>query len=98
MITERAEFEKLCRTHPLVPVVKRIPADTETPVSTYLKAARGPWSFLLESVEGGTQWGRYSLSGSTRSWWSRPRGGGEVVSDGEAREAAGADPWRCCAR
>jgi anthranilate synthase component I len=47
----------------LIPVVRRVPADTETPVSTYLKLARGPWSFLFESVEGGTRWSRYSLIG-----------------------------------
>jgi anthranilate synthase component 1 len=62
-ISDRASFEQLARQGPLVPVVRRVPADTETPVSTYLKAARGPWSFLLESVEGGTRWGRYSLVG-----------------------------------
>ncbi|MHB9149320.1 MAG: anthranilate synthase component I family protein [Thermoleophilia bacterium] len=45
------------------PVVRRVPADTETPVSTYLKVASGPWSFLFESVEGGTRWGRYSIVG-----------------------------------
>ncbi|TLM99685.1 anthranilate synthase component I, partial [bacterium] len=38
-------------------------ADTQTPVSTYLKVANNPWSFLLESVEGGTRWGRYSIVG-----------------------------------
>lgn len=47
----------------LNPVVRRVPADTETPVSTYLKLAPGPWSFLFESVEGGTRWSRYSLVG-----------------------------------
>jgi anthranilate synthase component 1 len=44
-------------------VGRRVPADTETPVSTYLKVANRPWSFLLESVEGGTRWGRYSIVG-----------------------------------
>ncbi|GAB4283300.1 MAG: anthranilate synthase component I [Deferrisomatales bacterium] len=62
-LTDLAAFEQMAARSPLVPVVRRVPADTETPVSTYLKVARGPWSFLLESVEGGTQWGRYSLVG-----------------------------------
>jgi anthranilate synthase component 1 len=62
-VTDRATFDRLFAEFPLVPVVRRVPADTETPVSTYLKVARGPWSFLLESVEGGTRWGRYSLVG-----------------------------------
>jgi anthranilate synthase component I len=39
-------------------------ADLETPVSAMLKLAGGrPWSFLLESVEGGAQRGRYSVIG-----------------------------------
>jgi anthranilate synthase component 1 len=61
--TDRAEFRFLARRHPLVPVTGTVAADTETPVSSYLKIARGPWSYLLESVEGGAQWGRYSLIG-----------------------------------
>ncbi|MBI5440772.1 MAG: anthranilate synthase component I [Deltaproteobacteria bacterium] len=59
----KTEFLELAREYPVVPVSQTIPADTETPVSTYLKAADRPWSFLLESVEGGTRWGRYSLVG-----------------------------------
>jgi len=38
-------------------------ADLETPVSTYLKLARGRYSFLFESVTGGEKWGRYSIIG-----------------------------------
>ena len=37
----------------LVPVYREISADLETPVSAFLKIARGDFSFLLESVEGG---------------------------------------------
>jgi anthranilate synthase component 1 len=46
-----------------VPLVREVLADLDTPLSTYLKLARGPYSFLLESVEGGEQWGRYSFIG-----------------------------------
>jgi anthranilate synthase component 1 len=38
-------------------------ADIETPVSLFKKVANGPESFLLESVEGGERWGRYSFIG-----------------------------------
>ncbi len=48
----------------LVPIYREIPADLETPVSAYLKVARGPYSFLLESVEGGERLGRYSFIGT----------------------------------
>ena len=48
----------------LVPVYREILADMETPVSAYLKVARGPYSFLLESVEGGERVARYSFIGT----------------------------------
>jgi anthranilate synthase component I len=46
-----------------IPVAREILADLETPLSCYLKLARGPYSYLFESVEGGEKWGRYSLLG-----------------------------------
>ncbi|MDO9066604.1 MAG: anthranilate synthase component I, partial [Chloroflexota bacterium] len=48
---------------PLKPIVRELPADLETPVSTYLKLAGNGPSFLLESVTGGEQVARYSLIG-----------------------------------
>ncbi|MBA7629208.1 Anthranilate synthase component 1 [subsurface metagenome] len=48
----------------LVPIYREIVADLETPVSAYLKTARGPYSFLLESVEGGERLARYSFIGT----------------------------------
>ncbi|WP_189519802.1 anthranilate synthase component I [Kushneria pakistanensis] len=46
-----------------IPVTREVLADLETPLSTYLKLADAPWSFLLESVTGGEKWGRYSIIG-----------------------------------
>ncbi len=48
----------------LVPIYREIDADLETPVSAYLKVARPPYSFLLESVEGGERLARYSFIGT----------------------------------
>ena len=48
---------------PLKPLVRELPADLETPVSTYLKLAGSGPSFLLESVTGGEQVARYSFIG-----------------------------------
>ena len=48
----------------LIPVYREVEADLETPVSAYLKVARGPHSFLLESVEGGERLARYSFIGT----------------------------------
>ena len=46
-----------------VPVAVETLADFDTPLSIYLKLADGPNSFLLESVQGGEKWGRYSIIG-----------------------------------
>ena len=46
-----------------IPVARKVLADLETPLSAYLKLADGPYSFFFESVEGGEQWGRYSIIG-----------------------------------
>ncbi|HUY80630.1 MAG TPA: anthranilate synthase component I [Acidobacteriaceae bacterium] len=60
----RAEFLKLARTHTLVPVYRRLTADVETPVTAFLRlAADEPECFMLESVEGGENVGRYTFIG-----------------------------------
>jgi anthranilate synthase component 1 len=46
-----------------IPVTREVLADLDTPLSTYLKLANKPWTFLLESVQGGEKWGRYSIIG-----------------------------------
>lgn len=63
MLTRNQVRETVSSVVNLRPVVRTLPADLETPVSVYLKlAGRGP-SFLLESVTGGEQLGRYSFIG-----------------------------------
>jgi anthranilate synthase component 1 len=46
-----------------IPVYRSVLADLDTPLSVYLKLADGPDAYLLESVEGGETWGRYSIIG-----------------------------------
>ena len=46
-----------------IPLQMELLADIDTPLSTYMKIGQGPYSFLLESVEGGETWGRYSIIG-----------------------------------
>jgi len=46
-----------------IPVWRSVLADLDTPLSVYLKLADGKNNFLLESVEGGEMWGRYSIIG-----------------------------------
>jgi len=57
-------FTGLCATHHVVPVAVEVLADTETPVSVLRRyAQRSDSLFLLESVEGGDRWARYSFLG-----------------------------------
>jgi anthranilate synthase component 1 len=62
-----SEFRALVRGGKLVPVYREVFADHETPVSAFRKIDEGDYSFLLESVEGGEKWGRYSILGSRPS-------------------------------
>lgn len=50
-------------TYLRVPITRRVLSDLDTPLSIYTKLALGKNSFLLESVEGGEKWGRYSIIG-----------------------------------
>ncbi|MFA5205931.1 MAG: anthranilate synthase component I [Lentisphaeria bacterium] len=56
-------FRQLAKPGTLVPVFREHLADLETPVSAFARFAGDPCAFLLESVEGGEQWGRYSFIG-----------------------------------
>ncbi|MCB1645117.1 MAG: anthranilate synthase component I [Pseudomonadales bacterium] len=47
-----------------IPLTREVVADLETPLSTYIKVASGPYSYLLESAgQGGEKWARYSMVG-----------------------------------
>ena len=58
------EFQRLVKQgFNRIPVAREVLADLDTPLSTYLKLADAPYSYLLESVQGGEKWGRYSIIG-----------------------------------
>ena len=96
----RRRFSSLAARHGLIPVVKEILGDFETPVSAYQKLRGGDkHSFLLESVEGGETWGRFSILGAAP--YGRFRAWGDRVLweiDGREREQREADPLRALAR
>src|SRR5882762_1826290 len=75
IVPTRSEFEALAQDGRLVPVYREVFADHDTPVSAFRKIDEGPYSFLLESVEGGEKWGRFSLLGSRPSLVFIARGG-----------------------
>ncbi|MEW6167600.1 MAG: anthranilate synthase component I [Pseudomonadota bacterium] len=49
--------------HNRIALTRELPGDLDTPVGAYLKLAHKPYSFLLESMQGGERWGRYSFIG-----------------------------------
>jgi len=61
------EFKEKAQHGNLIPVYKEILADTETPVSAYMKIGGSAYSFLLESVEGGEKWAQYCFLGCNPS-------------------------------
>ena len=62
-VPDIATFTSLAREGNIIPVYREILADMETPVSAMAKIDDGPYAYLLESVEGGEQWARYSFLG-----------------------------------
>jgi anthranilate synthase component 1 len=60
----QAEFNALAaQGYNRIPLVRETFADLDTPLSLYLKLANQPFSYLLESVQGGERFGRYSIIG-----------------------------------
>jgi len=77
------KFKELCRAGNLVPVYREHLADMETPVSVFSRFVDDERSFLLESVEGGERWGRYSFIGVyPHSVFSVEDGVGYLLCDG----------------
>src|SRR6185436_1285896 len=88
------EFERLASKGNLVPVYRDILADLETPVSAFLKIDEGGDAFLLESVEGGETWGRYSFIGVAPERVFTTRGRQlEETSGGKRTTREVADPF-----
>ena len=77
-------FQQLATTGTLIPVYREIMADMDTPVTAFRKIDDGRYSFLLESIEGGEKWARYTFLGSSPSIIVRSKGTTvEVLADGE---------------
>ena len=62
-MTEQQFFELARQGYNRIPLTRELPADLDTPLAVYLKLANAPYSYLLESVVGGEQFGRYSFIG-----------------------------------
>lgn len=86
------EFKKKLKKGNLIPVWQEVLADFDTPVSAFKKIERGKYSFLLESVEGGEKWGRYSFLGSEPTVIFKSKNGNiEITENGRTKKSKG-DP------
>src|SRR5881396_3123082 len=75
------DFKRFCalaKCGNLIPIFREVLADFETPVSAFAKIDMGPCAYLLESVQGGEKWARYSFLGS----------GSPILIQGNGREVA----------
>ena len=84
----REEFRALARDHTVVPVWREVLADLTTPVAAFLRIAADKPGFLLESVEHGERWGRWSFVGRRPAVTFVGRGGNIEVD-------ARIDPSNC---
>ncbi len=57
------EVTNLSKQFNIIPVSMEVYADMETPISIFKRFENGKYCFLLESVEGGEKWARYSFIG-----------------------------------
>jgi anthranilate synthase component 1 len=76
-----------------IPVVLETFADLDTPLSVYLKLANRPYSYLLESVQGGERFGRYSFIGLPAKIRIEASGAHiSLIGNGEAQAIEARDP------
>lgn len=92
----RDTFYTLAEKGNLIPVYREIMADMDTPVTAFRKLDDGHFSYLLESIEGGEKWGRYSFLGSAPSVIIRSKGNlVETITDGIVVKHESTDPLAC---
>ncbi len=89
------QFSELASQGNFIPVYQELVADLDTPVSAWYRVCQGqPYSFLLESVEGGETLGRYSFLGCDPLWVLEARGAetSQTHRDGRVEQFSG-DPF-----
>ncbi len=77
------KFYKLCQENNMIPITLEVEGDLETPISLFKKLAGDKYSFLLESVEGGEKWGRYSFIGRNPIMTTKSFGNNVIINKGD---------------
>ncbi|TJY44341.1 anthranilate synthase component I [Cohnella pontilimi] len=81
----------LAGSYNVIPIVRRLLADTETPIRVFQQFIRDKRAFLLESVEGGVKWARYSFIGTDPFLVLRLKQGQVTLEQGGRTETLTAD-------
>src|SRR5579859_5470298 len=90
-----ASFSKFAKDYNRIPICLVFQSDLETPLSTYLKLAKGPNGFLLESVEKNEQVARYSIVGFEPSGIFEAKNGVLIERQGKRKtQTRSANPLR----
>ncbi|HAM57866.1 MAG: anthranilate synthase component I [Candidatus Rokubacteria bacterium GWC2_70_24] len=91
----REGFRALAARGNMIPVYAELAADLDTPLSAFLRLRPGPYAFLLESVEGGEKWARYSFLGSDPLMVFTARGTRVTLrhADGRSEQLPTANPF-----
>src|SRR5438105_2390515 len=81
MSDARADFLARAERGGMVPVLREVVLDADTPLAAFVKVARPPFAFLLESLVGGERWARYTFLGTEprEVWRCRGSGGGRTI-------------------
>jgi anthranilate synthase component 1 len=95
VIPDFAAFQEMAKQGNLIPVYREILGDLETPVAAYKKLRGEGCSFLLESVEGGEKWGRFSFLGLNPSLLFQVHDGQVTIQRRGKRQVleTGTDPF-----
>ncbi|UWE04944.1 anthranilate synthase component I [Laceyella sacchari] len=75
------ECQSFSSSYSFIPICKTVVADTETPIRLFERVKDDPYAFLLESVEGGERWARYSMIGAEPMCVLKCKGNQVVIED-----------------
>src|SRR3989475_8464843 len=86
----RDAFLERAKRGGIVPVIREVVTDANTPVAAFAKIARPPFAFLLESLVGGERWARYTFLGTEprEAWRYRGQPGDPRTPASTGRPAA----------
>jgi anthranilate synthase component 1 len=86
------DFQREAKEANLIPICREILVDMETPISVFKKIEGNNYSFLLESIEGGETWGKYSFIGINPSVIFKSKGRKvEIIEGGVVQESSEVD-------